>query len=204
MTDGFAQPDCWASSSAGRHTSDARCARRSALHQTICLLWRRSSIWRNGSPFRSEGAMRRRCFIRSLRSRYGAPVHFAARYQAPHLAEAWSPSHQTDPQVSDAEVSAPRRHRPQTKPLVSQADPFAPRRSRWPPPLLNEAPGFPGRPIRDARSAEWALMSALSPTQNVRGHGFQMHHYRGCAGDPLSRGLLAAFFAYLSLRRQRK
>ena len=52
----------------------------------------------------------------------------------------------------------------------------------------NEAPGFPGRPIRDARSAEWELMSPLSLTRNVRGHGFQMHHYRGCAGDPLSRG----------------
>jgi hypothetical protein len=28
----------------------------------------------------------------------------------------------------------------------------------------------------------------LSLTPKVRGHGFQMHHYRGCAGDPLSRG----------------
>jgi hypothetical protein len=51
-----------------------------------------------------------------------------------------------------------------------------------------EAPGFPGRPIRDARSAEWELMTPLSLTLKVRGHGFQMHHYRGCAGDPLSRG----------------
>jgi hypothetical protein len=31
-------------------------------------------------------------------------------------------------------------------------------------------------------------MSALSLAPNVRGHGFQMHHYRDCAGDPLSRG----------------
>jgi len=45
--------------------------------------------------------------------------------------------------------------------------------------------GFPGRPIRDARSAEWELMSPLSTARSVRGHGFQMHHYRGCAGDPL-------------------
>jgi hypothetical protein len=44
-------------------------------------------------------------------------------------------------------------------------------------------------------------MTAWSLTPNVRGHGFQMHHYRGCAGDPLSRGGRAAFFAYLSLRR---
>ena len=79
-------------------------------------------------------------------------------------------------------------HRPQTKPLVSQADSSAPRRSRWLPPRPNEAPGFPCRPIRDARSAEWELMSALSLTPNARGHGFQMHHYRNCAGDPLSRG----------------
>ncbi|AJZ59191.1 hypothetical protein OI25_1325 [Paraburkholderia fungorum] len=28
-------------------------------------------------------------------------------------------------------------------------------------------------------------MSALSLTQSVRGDRFQMHHYRGCAGDPL-------------------
>ena len=69
---------------------------------------------------------------------------------------------------------------------------------------LERSSGFPGRPIRDARSAEWELMSALSLTRSVRGHGFQMHHYRGCAGDPLSRGFEPAFFAYLSLRRQRK
>jgi hypothetical protein len=56
------------------------------------------------------------------------------------------------------------------------------------PTALNEAPGFPCRPIRDARSAEWELMSALSLPPKVRGHEFQMHHYRGCAGDPLSRG----------------
>ena len=52
----------------------------------------------------------------------------------------------------------------------------------------NEAPGFPCGPVRDARSAEWELMSPLSLTRSVRGHGFQMHHYRDCAGDPLSRG----------------
>jgi hypothetical protein len=31
--------------------------------------------------------------------------------------------------------------------------------------------------IRDAHSAEWDLMSPVSLTPNVRGHGFQMHHY---------------------------
>ena len=40
-------------------------------------------------------------------------------------------------------------------------------------------------------------MSPLSPTLNVRGHGFQMHHYRDCAGDPLSRGFEPLSFAYL-------
>ena len=64
---------------------------------------------------------------------------------------------------------------------LAEAKPMAPT-------ALNEALGFPCRPIRDARSAEWELMSALSLTLKVRGHGFQMHHYRGCAGDPLSRG----------------
>ena len=80
----------------------------------------------------------------------------------------------------------------------------SPRRSRWLPPRPNEAPGFPGRPIRDARSAEWELMSALSLRPNVRGHGFQMHHYRNCAGDPLSRGFEPLSLAYFSLRRQRE
>jgi hypothetical protein len=28
-------------------------------------------------------------------------------------------------------------------------------------------------------------MSPLSLARNVRRHGFQMHHYRNCAGDPL-------------------
>ena len=64
--------------------------------------------------------------------------------------------------------------------------------------------GFPGRPIRDARSAEWELMSALSPGPKVRGHGFQMHHYRGCAGDPLSRGVELLSFAYFSLQQAKK
>ena len=35
-----------------------------------------------------------------------------------------------------------------------------------------------------ARSAAGS-MTALSRTLNVREHGFQMYHYRGCAGDPL-------------------
>jgi hypothetical protein len=40
-------------------------------------------------------------------------------------------------------------------------------------------------------------MSTLSLPPKVRGHGFQMHHYRDCAGDPLSRGGRAAFFCLL-------
>ncbi|SIO55190.1 hypothetical protein SAMN05444172_3214 [Burkholderia sp. GAS332] len=32
-------------------------------------------------------------------------------------------------------------------------------------------------------------MSPLSLTPNVRGHGFQMHHYRDCAGGPLKRSV---------------
>ena len=55
-----------------------------------------------------------------------------------------------------------------------------------------------------ARSAAGG-MTALSLRRSVRGDRFQMHHYRYCAGDPLMswRGE-AAFFAYLSLRWQRK
>jgi len=36
--------------------------------------------------------------------------------------------------------------------------------------------GSPGRPVRDACSAEWVLMTALSNRRNVREHRFQMHH----------------------------
>jgi hypothetical protein len=53
------------------------------------------------------------------------------------------------------------------------------------PPRPNESPGFPGSPIRGARSAKWERMNPLSLTRSVREHRFQMHHYRGCAGDPL-------------------
>ena len=38
-------------------------------------------------------------------------------------------------------------------------------------------PTAPCRPVRDARSAEWELMTPLSLAPNVREHGFQMHHY---------------------------
>jgi hypothetical protein len=47
-----------------------------------------------------------------------------------------------------------------------------------------EAPGFPCIPVRDARSAEWELMTPLSLTRNVREHGFQMHHYPQQTTDP--------------------
>ena len=53
-----------------------------------------------------------------------------------------------------------------------------PRRSRRPHKTRTEARGFPCRPVRDARSAEWELMTPLSLTRSVREHGFQMHHYQ--------------------------
>ncbi|CAB3711706.1 hypothetical protein LMG24238_04234 [Paraburkholderia sediminicola] len=53
----------------------------------------------------------------------------------------------------------------------------SPRRSRRPRQTSTEARGFPCKPVRDARSAEWELMSPLSLTWNVREHGFQSHHY---------------------------
>ena len=37
------------------------------------------------------------------------------------------------------------------------------------PTARNKAPGFPGRPIRDARSAEWERMTAVSPALMDRG-----------------------------------
>jgi hypothetical protein len=83
---------------------------------------------------------------------------------------------------------------------------WAPRRGEADDPHRAETkPGLPGRPIRDARSAEWELMSALSQASNVRGHGFQMHRYRGCAGDPLKNSRFEPLsLAYFSLRRQRE
>jgi hypothetical protein len=89
--------------------------------------------------------------------------------------------HRLSPVTADAFASAP----PEADIVFSTS----PRRSRRLPPHPNEAPGFPCRPIRDARSAEWELTSPLSLTLKVRGHGFQMHHYRYCARNPLSRGL---------------
>ncbi|MBB5545629.1 hypothetical protein GGD70_005975 [Paraburkholderia fungorum] len=48
-------------------------------------------------------------------------------------------------------------------------------------------------------------MSPLSTAWSVRGHGFQMHHYRGCAGDPLMSWRFEPLsFAYFSLRQAKK
>jgi hypothetical protein len=38
---------------------------------------------------------------------------------------------------------------------------------------------------RDGARSAAGRMTALSLGLNVRGHGFQMHHYRDCARDPL-------------------
>ncbi|WP_166679111.1 hypothetical protein [Paraburkholderia sp. BL6665CI2N2] len=38
---------------------------------------------------------------------------------------------------------------------------------------------------RDGACSAAGKMTPLSLTRNVREHGFQMHHYRNCAGDPL-------------------
>jgi hypothetical protein len=54
-----------------------------------------------------------------------------------------------------------------------------------------------------ARSAAGS-MTPLSPRLNVREHRFQMHHYRGCARNPLSRGFEPLSFAYFSLRQAKK
>jgi hypothetical protein len=43
----------------------------------------------------------------------------------------------------------------------------SPRRSRWPLQTSTEAGGFPCRPVRDARSAEWELMSPFIWTPPV-------------------------------------
>jgi hypothetical protein len=52
---------------------------------------------------------------------------------------------------------------------------------------------------------EAGSMSALSLTSNVRGRRFQMHHYGGCAGDPLKNWRFEPLsLAYFSLRRQRE
>ncbi|MFL9896492.1 hypothetical protein, partial [Paraburkholderia sp. RL17-381-BIF-C] len=38
---------------------------------------------------------------------------------------------------------------------------------------------------RDGARSAAGRMTAVSQAPNVRGHGFQMGHYRGCAGDTL-------------------
>jgi len=54
---------------------------------------------------------------------------------------------------------------------------------------------------RDGARSVAGRMTAVSQAPNVRGHGFQMHHYRGCAGDPLMGWRFkAAFFAYFLCR----
>jgi hypothetical protein len=60
--------------------------------------------------------------------------------------------------------------------FASECGGASPRRSRWPSLRCPGALGFPCEPVRDARSAEWELISPLSLPPNVRGHGFQMHH----------------------------
>ncbi|CAB3745626.1 hypothetical protein LMG24238_07753 [Paraburkholderia sediminicola] len=60
---------------------------------------------------------------------------------------------------------------------VAEAKPMAPLRK-------SEAHGFPCRPVRDARSAEWELMNPLSLTRNVGEHGFQSHHYPQQTTEP--------------------
>ncbi|SMG45325.1 hypothetical protein SAMN06265784_104359 [Paraburkholderia susongensis] len=71
------------------------------------------------------------------------------------------------------------RRRCARRPPVQKPSVFfgaSPRRSRWPSRSKARPTGFPCRPVRDARSAEWERMMSLSPTRNVRGHRFQMHH----------------------------
>ena len=49
---------------------------------------------------------------------------------------------------------------------------------------------------RDGARSVAGRMTAVSQAPNVRGHGFQMHHYRGCARNPLMGWRCkAAFFA---------
>ncbi|CAE6712313.1 hypothetical protein R69749_06401 [Paraburkholderia domus] len=48
-------------------------------------------------------------------------------------------------------------------------------------------------------------MSPLSLMLKVRGHRFQMHHCRNCAGDPLMSWRLELLsFAYFSLQQAKK
>ncbi|WP_146142511.1 hypothetical protein [Paraburkholderia sp. BL18I3N2] len=42
-----------------------------------------------------------------------------------------------------------------------------------------------GKKDRNGARSAAGRMTAVSLTRNVREHGFQMRHYRGCAGDPL-------------------
>jgi hypothetical protein len=62
---------------------------------------------------------------------------------------------------------------------LAEAKPMAPT-------CANEAHGFPGRPLRDARSAEWERMTAWSLTLAARGIIRLSHHYALQARGPAS------------------
>jgi hypothetical protein len=67
------------------------------------------------------------------------------------------------------------------KPWASSG--ISPRRSRWFP-VQDRVPGL-RQTVPASAEREAGRMTALSLTRNVREHRFQMHHYRGCARDPL-------------------
>src|SRR5579859_2063335 len=109
------------------------------------------------TPVTRASYFRRRCARRSV-------LHKTTRYVlVPTSRHRGVARHRTD---TSFEVGFPRECRG-----------TSPRRSRRPPRRGTEAGGFLCRPVRDARSSEWELMSPLSLTRNVREHGFQMHHY---------------------------
>jgi hypothetical protein len=65
--------------------------------------------------------------------------------------------------------------------------------------------GFPGRPIRDARSAEWELMSPLSTARSVRGTDSRCTTTVAVRGTRLRiSGVKPLSFAYFSLRQAKK
>ena len=212
-----------------------RCARRRVTHRTICS-FRARITRRRGSPLPHQWI----CDPPALHSKCEfTPACAATTCRSLEAPRGTSRNRHL---LALRHGAADGPHRPQTKPLISQADPSAPRRSRMAPTAPNEAPDFPGRPIRaeakptappppneahgfpgrrvraeakpmaptaakrspwfprqthprrggadgpnrpqneapgfpcgpvrDARSAEWELMSPLSLTRSVRGHGF--------------------------------
>ncbi|MBC8745437.1 hypothetical protein F6X42_01950 [Paraburkholderia sp. WC7.3b] len=103
-----------------------------------------------------------------------APTFFAAAKKVGKEDSFKPPAHKRVPRSAGGSGASGIRA-PAHSALVTTQSSFRRRCARRNP-VPKPSVGSPGRPVRDARSAEWERMTALSPRWNVRGHRLQMHH----------------------------